>query len=77
VDALRLRTFVEGRCGDTPEREEAMTPAAIAIVSAAAVLLVVVAVRAVRNALDADEPWTPPLTDEQREANAERIWRSR
>jgi hypothetical protein len=54
-----------------------MTPTGIAIASAAAVLIVVVAVRAVRNALDADEPWTPPLTDEQREANADRIWRSR
>ena len=54
-----------------------MTLSAIAIASAAAVVLVVVAVRAVRNALDADEPWTPPLTDEQREANADRTWRSR
>jgi hypothetical protein len=54
-----------------------MTLPAIAIASAAAVLLVVVAVRAVRGALDADEPWTPPLTDAEREANAERIWRSR
>jgi hypothetical protein len=54
-----------------------MTLPAIAIASAAAVLIVVVAVRAVRGALDADKVWTPPLTDEQREANAERIWRSR
>jgi hypothetical protein len=54
-----------------------MTPAAIAIASAATLVIVVVAVHAVRNALDADKVWPPPLTDEQREANAERIWRSR
>jgi hypothetical protein len=45
-----------------------MTPAAIAIASGAVVLIVVVAVRAVRGALDADKPLVPPLTDAEREA---------
>jgi hypothetical protein len=54
-----------------------MTLPAIAIASAAAVIVVVVAVLVVRKAPDWSEPWTPPLTGEQREANAERIRRSR
>jgi hypothetical protein len=54
-----------------------MTFGAGVFIGAAGVWLLWVAVRAVRNAPDLSERWKPPLTDEQREANADRIWRSR
>jgi len=50
-----------------------MTFGAGVFVGAAGVWLLWVAVRAVRNAPDLSERWTPPLTDAERAVAVERI----